>query len=254
MCTSIVSGFGQCTIDGIVTSTIAVSDQAQVEADASQLVYQKNNCEGLCIPFNTGNAVFTITASGDSSVEADSTQQMYLENDCQSCSISGTTIFDITASDQALVETDTVQLLRGESNQPEIARILQISQPTVNRDLQYLRQEAKENIRRYIDEKLPFEYQKCLVGLDAILRKTWDIANSMENLDRDRLQAISVGMQAYAMKIDLLTNATVVQKAIDFVERNRDYAEQYMRLRIGDTTQLRVAISNDVTESKQDTG
>ena len=139
-------------------------------------------------------------------------------------------------------------------SQPEIARILQISQPTVNRDLQYLRREAKENIRRYIDEKLPFEYQKCLVGLDAILRKTWDIANSMENLDKDRLQAISVGMQAYAMKIDLLTNATVVQKAIDFVERNRDYAEQYGRLRIGDTTQLRVANSNDVTESKQDTG
>ena len=87
-----------------------------------------------------------------------------------------------------------------------------------------------------------------------------DIANSMENLDKDRLQAISVGMQAYAMKIlpyamkILLTNATVVQKAIDFVERNRDFAEQYGRLRIGDTTQLRVANSNDVTESKQDTG
>lgn len=59
----------------------------------------------------------------------------------------------------------------------------------------------------------------------------------MENPDKDRLQTISVGMQAYAMKMDLLTNATVVQKAIDFVERNRDYAEQYGRLQIGDTTQ-----------------
>lgn len=49
----------------------------------------------------------------------------------------------------------------------------------------------------------------------------------MENLDKHRLQAISVGMQAYAVKIDLLTNATVVQKAIDFVEKNRDYVEQY---------------------------
>ena len=123
-------------------------------------------------------------------------------------------------------------------SQSEIARIMQISSATVSMDIQFLRREAKENIRRYIDERLPFEYQKCLVGLDAILRKTWDIANSMENLDKDRLQAISVGMQAYAMKIDLLTNATVVQKAIDFVERNRDYAEQYGRLRIGDTTQL----------------
>ena len=106
-------------------------------------------------------------------------------------------------------------------SQPEIARILQISQPTVNRDLQFLRQEAKENIRRYIDEKLPFEYQKCLVGLEGILRKTWDIANNSESLERDKLQAISVGMQAYNMKIDLLTNATVVERAVNFVDRHR---------------------------------
>jgi hypothetical protein len=64
---------------------------------------------------------------------------------------------------------------------------------------------------------LPFEYQKCLVGLDAILRKTWDIANNTESPERDRLQAASLEMQAYAMKIDLLTNATVVDDAIRFV-------------------------------------
>jgi transcriptional regulator len=40
-------------------------------------------------------------------------------------------------------------------NQSEISRILQISQPTINRDLAYLRQQAKSNIRRYIDERLP---------------------------------------------------------------------------------------------------
>lgn len=51
-------------------------------------------------------------------------------------------------------------------SQPQIAKILQVGLATVNRDLQYLRQEAKENIRRYIDDKLPLEYQKCLVGLD----------------------------------------------------------------------------------------
>ena len=32
--------------------------------------------------------------------------------------------------------------------------ILQISQPTVNRHITYLRQQAKENIKRYIDERL----------------------------------------------------------------------------------------------------
>ena len=56
-------------------------------------------------------------------------------------------------------------------NQSEISRILQISQPTINRDIAYLRQQAKTNIRKYIDEPLPEEYEKCLVGLTAILRE-----------------------------------------------------------------------------------
>jgi transposase len=42
-------------------------------------------------------------------------------------------------------------------SQPEIARILQVSIGTVNRDLSILRQQAKENIKRYIDERLPEE-------------------------------------------------------------------------------------------------
>jgi DNA-binding transcriptional regulator LsrR (DeoR family) len=50
-------------------------------------------------------------------------------------------------------------------NQSEISRILQISQPTTNRDLAYLRQQAKTNIKRYIDERLPEEYEKCLLDL-----------------------------------------------------------------------------------------
>lgn len=50
-------------------------------------------------------------------------------------------------------------------SQPQIARILQVGLGTVNRDLQHLRQEAKENIRKYVDERLPLEYQKCLVEL-----------------------------------------------------------------------------------------
>jgi len=40
----------------------------------------------------------------------------------------------------------------------------------VNRDISYLRQRAKDNIKKYIDERLPEEYEKCLVGLNSILK------------------------------------------------------------------------------------
>ena len=124
-------------------------------------------------------------------------------------------------------------------SQSDIARILQVSPATINTDIQFLKQEAKVNIRKYIDDRLPFEYHKCLVGLDSIVCKMSDIANSAESDSREVLQATSVKMQAYAMKIDLLSNATVIEKAIQFVDRHKGLMTQNNE----------VTIDNDAAES-----
>jgi hypothetical protein len=94
---------------------------------------------------------------------------------------------------------------------------LQISQPTINRDITFLRQQAKENIKKYIDERLPEEYEKCLVGLNAITREAWNTSQHTEDI-REKIQALSLAKECYFMKLDLLTNATVVDDAIRFVE------------------------------------
>jgi transposase len=101
-------------------------------------------------------------------------------------------------------------------SQPEIARMLQVSLGTVNRDLSILRQQAKDNIKKYIDERLPEEYEKCMVGLNAISREAWKTAQNTED-KREKIQALSLAKECYSMKLDLLTNATVVDDAIRFV-------------------------------------
>ena len=101
-------------------------------------------------------------------------------------------------------------------NQSEISRILQISQPTINRDIIFLRQQAKTNIKKYIDERLPEEYEKCLVGLTAITKEAWNTAHDTED-KREKIQALSLAKECYSMKMDLLTNATVVDDAIRFL-------------------------------------
>ena len=62
-------------------------------------------------------------------------------------------------------------LSKGESNQLEIARVLQVDKSIICRDIAYLREQAKSNIKRYLDETLPEEYEKCVVGLNAITRE-----------------------------------------------------------------------------------
>ncbi|MFL6423389.1 MAG: hypothetical protein ACJ71R_07340 [Nitrososphaeraceae archaeon] len=103
-------------------------------------------------------------------------------------------------------------------SQPEISRILQVSIGTINRDISILRQQAKEKIKKYIDERLPEEYEKCLVGLNAITREAWNTAQNTED-KREKIHALALAKECYSMKLDLLTNATVVDDAIRFVSQ-----------------------------------
>lgn len=105
---------------------------------------------------------------------------------------------------------------KGETNQSEIARILQVDRSTICRDIEYLRQQAKENITKYVDERLPEEYEKCLVGLNSILKEAWTMSQT-ENIKGDKIKALALAKECYAMKLELLTNATVVDDAIRFV-------------------------------------
>jgi DNA-binding transcriptional regulator LsrR (DeoR family) len=57
----------------------------------------------------------------------------------------------------------------------EVAAHLQLSQPTVHRDLTLLKQQAKEHINKYITEQVPFEYKKTLAGLEGIIKKMSNI-------------------------------------------------------------------------------
>jgi hypothetical protein len=68
---------------------------------------------------------------------------------------------------------------------------LRVGLATVNRDISYVRNQAKTNIKKYIDERLPEEYEKCLVGLTAITKEAWNTAQQTED-KREKIQALSL--------------------------------------------------------------
>jgi hypothetical protein len=70
--------------------------------------------------------------------------------------------------------TKVIELLSKGNSQSDIAKTLQVDLSIISRDVYFLRQQAKDNIKRYIDERLPEEYEKCLVGLTAITKEAWN--------------------------------------------------------------------------------
>jgi Trp operon repressor len=62
---------------------------------------------------------------------------------------------DMEQQNQVHWRRDKVQELCSKGySQREISQVLQVGLATVNRDISYLRNEAKANIKRYIDERL----------------------------------------------------------------------------------------------------
>ena len=109
-------------------------------------------------------------------------------------------------------------------SQTEIARMLQISEPTISRDIEYLRQQASETIRNHLEKRLPFEYSKCISGLEEIIKESWIVATQADKNKntRDKLQSLALIKDTYNTKMDLLTNASLLQDSIKFVEQNKD--------------------------------
>src|SRR5919202_449610 len=84
-----------------------------------------------------------------------------------------------------------LELLSKGDSQSDIAKTLQVDLSVISRDVYFLRQHAKSNIKRYIDERLPEEYEKCLVGLNAITKEAWNTANNTED-KREKIQALAL--------------------------------------------------------------
>jgi hypothetical protein len=55
-----------------------------------------------------------------------------------------------------------------------------------------------------------------MVVLTAISKEAWNTVQNTED-KREKIQALSLAKECYSMKLDLLTNTTVVDDAIRFV-------------------------------------
>jgi DNA-binding MarR family transcriptional regulator len=108
-------------------------------------------------------------------------------------------------------------LAKGHYSHREIAGILQIPKSTVSKDILTLREEAKNSIRKYIDERLPEEYERILVGVTSILREAWETSRKEEINTKEKLSALVLAKDCHSMKLDLLTNASVIDDAARFV-------------------------------------
>jgi predicted DNA-binding protein YlxM (UPF0122 family) len=105
-------------------------------------------------------------------------------------------------------------------SQIEIAHELQVSKQLISDDAQYLRSQAKESIKEYVTEHLPEQYQVCLTALDAIIKRAFDILETSED-NREKLQAMELFKDTHLVKLELPSNATTIDDALNYIKSDR---------------------------------
>jgi hypothetical protein len=98
----------------------------------------------------------------------------------------------------------------------EIAQQLQVSRASIGSDVQYLSEQAKGTIKEYVTEHLPEQYQVCLSALDTILKHAFEILETSED-NREKLQAMELFKDTHLVKLELLSNATTIDSALNYI-------------------------------------
>jgi hypothetical protein len=122
------------------------------------------------------------------------------------------------------------------NTQSDIAKTPHIGEATISRDISSLRQQAQLNLKTHINDKLPEEYQNCMVGINQVLKICWEIVNKSRNVNNNDnssqtvtmtdnktvLQALALINDCNKYKMDLTTNGVVITDAIKFVQTNKE--------------------------------
>ena len=124
-------------------------------------------------------------------------------------------------------------------SQIEIARELQVSEASISSDVQYLRKQAKENIKEYVTEHLPEQYQVCLSALDTILKNAFVIMQKTED-NREKLAAMELFKDTHLVKLELLSNATTIDHALEYIRSKQREQEKRQKKNKEDTNDSQI--------------
>ena len=142
----------------------------------------------------------------------------------------------LSVDENSVAQNQSIELSSQGNTQSDIAKTLHVGEATVSRDISSLKHQAKLNLKTHINDKLPEEYQNCMVGINQVLKICLEIVNKSRNVNyndnnaqtvtvtdnKTVLQALALINDCNKYKMDLTTNGVVITDAIKFVQTNKE--------------------------------
>lgn len=124
-------------------------------------------------------------------------------------------------------------------NETEIAKELSVGQSTISRDLKSIKKQSQKKIESIIEDLLPYEYSKCIMSVEQIIKEGWKIYHdtSGKYSGKNKLDALKLIRETNATRHEILMEGPfnlralqMVQKVSKLVEEDEMPKKSYMNL------------------------
>jgi predicted transcriptional regulator len=131
-------------------------------------------------------------------------------------------------------------LIRGYS-QYEISNILHISQPTISRDINFVRNQTSSAAKQDLAQRMSYEQQNGLHSVEELMKNLWLIIDNPKIQVKEKINAMKLMLQYQYMRLKLVDSRAFIKQFNDYADKvERD--EEALRLREQEISRREIAL------------
>lgn len=118
-----------------------------------------------------------------------------------------------------------LELLASGKTMTEIADTFKIDVSTVSRDIEQVRQEAKQKHAEFIEQEIPFRHKLRTAGMDKAIKELWALFHS-EKDGRTKKSILDSITDAYIKQAAIDGDPMAIQRALTQIAKVRKQLEE----------------------------
>jgi DNA-binding Lrp family transcriptional regulator len=105
----------------------------------------------------------------------------------------------------------------GHTSQVSIAETLNVSEPTVSRDIRFLKDRAKKELETHFQERLPFEYARAMAGINSTLTRVSELLKEAKD-PKTKIECMKLQMDLWKSVMSMATDGGIIERAMKIVK------------------------------------
>ena len=127
----------------------------------------------------------------------------------------------IMKGEQRLIELRRARIMEllsnGHTNQADIAEVLNVSEPTVSRDIRFLKERAGKELETHFQDRLPFEYARAMTGINVTLARVAELLKEAKD-PKTKIECMKLQMELWKSVMSMATDGGIIERAMKIVK------------------------------------